>query len=683
MRFSVILFLILLITTPLHAQQWNWAVSAGGTSNNDHFLGIASDSQGNVYGVGTVRATADFGCETLAPGNSNGGFLAKYSASGECLWVQGIISNGIGAWIYDITIDQEDRIYIAGYFRSTTNFGSGIILSASGRTWFVARYDTDGNCEWVRRGGSTSSGEQSEAKGLEVDSDGTIYVTGTATGNTLTFAPITAANPNTNSTQLVVVAYDSTGDALWARTSTGVGYDNKSTNSIAVSNGRLFITGRIGLTQTEFAGLPITPNATSGRFYVLACDLQGNGLWVRSYGGAGEGRGIAADTLGNLFVAGNLLAGIVLPDGTLTAVSPSNDDILLLGFAQDGTYRWGKSTGSEDRDLAWDITPDNMGNAYMCGQFKNTIDFFGTTLTSAGELDVVIAKIEADGDVAWAARTGGLGDAIDVALTIHRRPVPPYTLSFGGYFWGNATYGNSTISDVQNGDGMLVSGSDTTFHVSAAAAPVCPGDCSGIAHAFVNGTAPFAYVWSDGNIGASITGLCVGMYVVAVTDADGNTQIDTVYVQEISDPEYVLQVEGDSLGLSGGSGWQWYLNGNELAGADTASLIAPQTGSYHALVSDFSGCTWNTDTVMVVLNVGIAEVEFSSIQIWPNPAGEVIYFQNPGSEMIHGQLLNGTGQVVRQVMLLPGTNDLDLNGLPAGIYLLNVRDGGIHRFVKE
>ncbi len=682
MHYFFLLVLAFPFTTTLNAQQWNWAVSAGGTSNNDHFLGIASDSEGYLYAVGTVRATADFGCGTLAPGNSNGGFIAKYGPDGECIWVQGIISNGIGAWVYDIAIDHEDRIYIAGNYRGSTTFGNGISLSASTRTWFVARYDTDGVCQWVKRGGSTSTGDMSEATGLEVDADGTIYATGSAAGNTLTFAPISVSNPNTSSTQLVMAAYDSTGDALWARSSAGTGYDNKITNGIAVANDRIFITGQISFTQTEFDGLQLSPDATGRYIYVLACDLQGNGLWAQSFGNGGhEGKSIAADTLGNLFVAGLMRGSLELPDGTLTSTSPSNDDLLLLGFGQDGTYRWGKSTGSTDREVAWAITADNKGNAYMAGNFHNTIDFFGTSLTSLGGADAVIAKIEADGDVAWAQRAGGTGGGNDYALAIHHRTVEPYTLAFGGYYSLTATYGNTTITENGNHDGMLVSGIDTTFHVSTHAVASCGGDCSGQAFAFVNGTEPFSFDWANGSTTPSIAGLCSDAYQVTVSDGAGNVSVVMVDVDEAQDPGYSIQVDGDSLWVEGGNGWQWFLNVSPMV-EDGAWLIAPQTGEYHALVTGPAGCVWSTEPVMVVLNVGIHGTVMDGMRYWPNPVQEVLFIEWNGNVM-PGVLFNSTGAEVARITLQDGRNTIAMQGLVPGLYLMKLADGNSLRVVKQ
>ena len=87
---TILLFAALLTAGGLRAQRWNWAADAGGGGNTDLCWDIATDSQANAYWVGSVSGTADFGCGTLAPGNTSAGFIAKVDASGACQLVRGI-----------------------------------------------------------------------------------------------------------------------------------------------------------------------------------------------------------------------------------------------------------------------------------------------------------------------------------------------------------------------------------------------------------------------------------------------------------------------------------------------------------------------------------------------------------------------------------------------------------------
>jgi len=673
---SLLVIVALLYITTADAQQWNWAADAGGGGNTDFCYGIATDSQGNAYWVGSVSGTADFGCGTLSPGNTVAGFVAKVDASGVCQWVRGITTSFYDAWVYGIAIDPQDRVYITGSCQGTTTFGNGISLPGSGSTddWFTARYDTSGTCIWAKRITNTSS--TSEGHDIAVDSQGFVYATGFAGGSSYVFDPITV-NTGGFTRQAVIVKYDSTGTALWAKSTTGTG-TVKSARGIAVAGDRLFITGQIGYTPSFYDGIPITP-ASSINLYVLACDLDGNGLWARSYGnGDHEGFGIAADSVGNVFVVGRMWGNLYLPDDTLASTS-ANDDILLMGLDRDGNYRWAKSTGSAQRDLAWGVTTDGIGNAYVAAQFNSTIDFFGTSLTSLGSEDILISKVEADGDVVWAQRPSGFQR--DIPLCIHRQAAAPHKLYFGGYFWGAIIYGSTTIDDVLNGDAMVVSGIDTTFDVSLGALPSCFESCNGEALAFATGNGPFTYAWLNGLDTPSITELCPDEYVITVTDANGQVITDTVVVNEVADPGYTVQVVTDSLYTNGGSAWQWYFNGTTLV-SDSASAIATQTGNYHALVTDENGCAWNTDTVTVVLNVGVEENADRHLLAYPVPTSSLVFVDHIGSA-IPAELLNGAGQRVLSFTLQLGRNALDLHAFPSGLYLLRTSEGRSVRVVKE
>lgn len=677
----IIAFLPVLLACNAHAQQWNWAASAGAGSNVDLCYGIATDGTGNAYWAGSLAGTVDFGCGTITDGNSDVmGFLAKRGPDGTCLWVAGITTSFYDAWVYGIAIDAQDRIYITGSCQGTTQFGNGVALSGSGSTddWFVARYDTSGACVWAKRITNTSSG--SEGRAIAIDDDGGVYVTGFAAGASFTFDPVTVSTGGF-ARQAVVVKYDSTGTAQWARSTIGTG-GTKSARGIAVADDRLFITGQMGYTNATFDGLALTPNTTSTNLYVLACDLQGNGLWARSYGpGDNEGFSIAADTLGNVFVAGRLWGTMVLTGDTLSSVS-GNDDIVLLGLDRQGALRWGRSAGSTQRDLAWDVTADGMGNAYVAAQFNNTIDLFGTPLTALGGEDALIAKLDADGDLVWVSRPSGYQR--DIPLCIHREARAPHRLFFGGYYWGSITYGTTTIDDVSNGDAMMVTGVDTTFDVSLVPTPACPGACDGAVTTFVNGRAPFAFQWSTGSSSANEQGLCAGLYIVEVMDSLGQVIIDTVVIAEAVDPGYTVQVLNDSLWVAEGSAWLWFVDGALIAGADSASTIATATGNYFAQVTDAQGCTWTTDTVLIVLNVGAPERDAQEAVLFPNPAGDRLSIRVQGT-VVRAIAIDATGRSC--ALPLCSANSVDVRGLSAGVWAVRFTfaDGSdrVGRFVRE
>lgn len=69
--------------------------------------------------------------------------------------------------------------------------------------------------------------------------------------------------------------------------------------------------------------------------------------------------------------------------------------------------------------------------------------------------------------------------------------------------------------------------------------------------------------------------------------------------------------------------------------------------------------------------------------VWPNPASDVLNVELNGAGAVRSYLFNSAGQRVRSMMLRPGRNTMDVDGLAPGLYLLCLTDGRAVRVVKE
>lgn len=663
-----------------HGQQWNWAVDAGGGGNTDLCFDIATDSQGNAYWVGSVSGTAAFGCATVNAANTVSGIIAKYAPDGTCQWVRSINTSFYDAWVYGVVIDGQDRIYVTGSCQGNADFGNGIVLPGSGSLddWFTARYDTAGNCIWADR--IANSPGTSEGRGIARDAAGGVYVTGFAGSSGYSFGDVVVNNGGFTR-QAVIVKYDSTGTAQWARSTNGTTGGRSSARGIAVAGDRLYITGQVYFATTSYQGLPITSTNTTSHAFVLACDLDGEPLWARSYGGGdNEGFAVAADSLGNVFMTGRMWGDLHLPDDTLSSVS-NDDDALFMGFSAQGALRWAETIGSDERDIGWSVVCDGKGNAYFAAHFHDTVDAFGTSVTALGGEDALIMKVERDGELVWAARPSGFQR--DIPLAIHRRAEAPNELYFGGYYSGPITYGGTTIDDDGNADAMLVAGVDTTFHASTSTAVVCPGACDGTAYAYGTGTEPFTFLWSTGATTQEVNGLCEGEYLVDVTDATGNAVTDTVQVTAAADPGFLVQQDNDSLWIEGGEEWLW-LYEDEIITAGEPFLIAEANGTYKVQYIDGNGCLWMSDPISVVLNVGIAGTGSQRIVLFPNPTRDICVVSGLTAPIEGATAVDVLGRSAP--LSLMGSNALDVRNLGPGAWTLLVETvSGLEvvRMIKE
>jgi len=137
--------------------EWYFVSLIGGGENitgND----VASDPDGNIYVTGDFSGTAGF-VESDITVTSNGeavnGYIVKYDLNGNTLWARKFGGQTFAKGSR-IVVDEKGSSYIVGMFAENAVFGEGgsnsIELSANALTdMFVAKYDTDGNFEWVKQ----------------------------------------------------------------------------------------------------------------------------------------------------------------------------------------------------------------------------------------------------------------------------------------------------------------------------------------------------------------------------------------------------------------------------------------------------------------------------------------------------------------------------------------------------
>lgn len=83
-------------------------------------------------------------------------------------------------------------------------------------------------------------------------------------------------------------------------------------------------------------------------------------------------------------------------------------------------WDWAKGGGGTTYDKANSLSTDTAGNVFVTGSFRSPIITFGTTIltntnTSGNTDDIFIAKYDANGNVLWAKRAGGVGRGSSVS----------------------------------------------------------------------------------------------------------------------------------------------------------------------------------------------------------------------------------------------------------------------------
>ena len=81
-------------------------------------------------------------------------------------------------------------------------------------------------------------------------------------------------------------------------------------------------------------------------------------------------------------------------------------------LAQNVNLEWAKQLGGTSHDKGWSIAVDTSGNVYTAGYFQGTADFDPGTgtfnMSSAGQSDIFVSKLDASGNFLWAKQLGGV-----------------------------------------------------------------------------------------------------------------------------------------------------------------------------------------------------------------------------------------------------------------------------------
>jgi len=333
---------------------------------------------------------------------------------------------------YGITTDDAGNSYMTGNFKDTATFGSCSLISSGLYDIFVAKMDTDGNWLWVNRAGGNSD---DVGNGITTDDAGNSYVTGLFNG-AATFGDITLTS--SGEADIFLAKMDTNGNWLWATKAGGSSWDVGYGITIDDA-GNTYVTGSFYQTAT-FGSYSLTSNGGKNIF-LAKMDANGNWLWATQAGGNSDdiGKGITIDNVGNSYVTGSFEETAIF--GSYSLNSSGIDDIFVAKMDTNGNWQWATQAVGTDLEKGRGIAIDDAGNCYMTGYFYETATFGSYSLTSSGEADIFVAKIDSDGNWLWANRAGGYSEDVGNGITTDDAGNSYVT----GYFVDTATFGSYSL----------------------------------------------------------------------------------------------------------------------------------------------------------------------------------------------------------------------------------------------
>ncbi len=194
---------------------------------------------------------------------------------------------------------------------------------------------------------------------------------------------------------------------------------NDGGRAIAVDKtGNIYTTGHFEDIADFDSGPGTYTLSSNGVFdvFISKTDPNGNLLWVKQIGGnnVDEGMAICIDKKNNILVTGIFSGTCDFDPGAgtfnLSAVS-SSPDIFILKLNSSGDFLWANAMGGSLWDTPYSIVTDSTGHVYSSGTFQNTVDFDPGAgvynLTSAGQDDIYISKLDSSGNFIFTKSFGG------------------------------------------------------------------------------------------------------------------------------------------------------------------------------------------------------------------------------------------------------------------------------------
>jgi hypothetical protein len=310
--------------------------------------------------------------------------IQKLNPNGNLVWVKIL---GTSCWSVPICVGPTG-VYLSGYFSGTVDFNPGAAVFNLTATvipypshyydCYLLNLDTAGNFISALKYGSRFN---DNVEDLWLDAPGNIYTTGNYYGDG-DFDPGAGVRMlySNGATDIFIQKLNSVGGFTWANGFGGVTYH--TVNSVSKN------VGTYASSTGYFDGSAMTSSGSRQEFKG-GTDIMVNKVSTTGYsfdiwyamGGPGNdaGTGIISDASDNVYVTGYFEQTADFapthwePSYPLT--SAGNKDIFILKINSSGDLVWAKRIGGTNEDMSNAIALDNSGNLYVTGYYQGTVDF--------------------------------------------------------------------------------------------------------------------------------------------------------------------------------------------------------------------------------------------------------------------------------------------------------------------
>ena len=527
-----------------------------------------------------------------------------------------------------------------------------------------------------------------------VDRSGNIYTMGV-------FRDSVDFNPGPSSYKLRPVGGDDVfvsklnadGAFIWVRQIGGNGQDVVFDMAIDPSD-NVLLTGHFEGTVDFDPGPDVFNLVCPGYLdaFVLKLDSSGRFIWARKFDGmfSEQGKCIAADDSGNVFTCGNFSGNTDFDPGagTYSLTAKAATDMYVSKLSASGDFIWARSIGAIDQFGIKAIAVDVKGNPYIAGQFQNTVDFdpgsAAFQLSSFGNSDVFLLKLNAKGQFEWVDRIGG--KAID--------EVNDLCIGASGHLYMTGFYSDSADLDPASLSKKLysVNGPDVfILKLDSAGQYVWARSLGGNSadQSFAIYADQAGNVFSTGYFRGTAD-FDPGIKVFTLKTKDGSTMEENVFISKLnSNGNFVWALNFGASYDERGYDIKVKEDGRIICTGSFMSTVDfdCDTGKYFLSQSDLQNRGLFVLNMQQPKTVSVQPPHAYRFKVYPNPAASTLRLEWPEADAICGiRIFSADGSLLASFQNVKSASEIDISRLSPGLYVLLPDSNGINwpvlRFLK-
>ena len=698
--FQTNLFLIcsLLLSTNSFAQAplLEWQNTIGGTGYE--FLYFAEQTPDGGYILGGYSISGISGDKTEESIGAEDYWIVKLDAAGAVVW-ENTVGGGNTDFLWDMDLTADGGYILGGRSISGGGVGDKSESKIGNDDYWVVKLNAAGVVEWENTIGGLG---YDLLFSVSQTADGGYIIGGTSDSN----ISGDKTEARVGNTDIWVLKLNSSGSIVWQNDIGGL--MNENIYSIEETQDGGYIIG--GYSDSGISGDKTEANIGFTDYWVVKLDSAGGVVWDNTIGGSSGDQLYALQETedGSYIVAGVSSSGI---SGDKTVVSKGGSDYWILKLSQSGSIIWQKTYGGVGSDLLYSnsITQTTDGG-YIVGGYSISGNGGDKTEANNGSWDSWILKLDGAGNIEWQNTIGGPGS--DYIFTAQQTHDGGYIL--GGYSYsgiggdkteaniGDADYwvikleGNCLLAtEICNGidddcNGMVDDGVTVSISITPSGPTIfCTGG-SVTLNAVHTGT---SLQWKKNGVdiaGATNAAYTIkkkGTYTCESTSSCGTVLSDGYVIDVNKNPIASITAggpttfcEGDSVILSANTGfglsYQWYKGSNAIVNATSGSYTAKLPGKYNCLITkNITGCYSTSNKITVTVPCKTGTSQFADAAVYPNPATSTVTIETNSVTSKTISIQNALGQTLRFFDTTDEIIHMNIESLPAGVYLIQIGNG--------